>query len=252
LKLILCQGLPIFEQLQLEEALLRIGEGSYALLNTNSPPAIVLGISNRVPEAVCVSDVRLKDLPIIRRFSGGGSVVVDNATFFCTIILDQKEHPFPPNPQGMMIYVAKILEKAFLPFKMSIEAQDYILDDRKIGGNAQSFTKHRVLHHTSFLYSWQKEFMNLLKMPLVQPEYRRKRKHEDFLGSLDAYFFTKESFYNALQNVLINHFSPSICSYHQISSIVKKEHRRSVEMFLISKEASVGKWWSNQRGHWDG
>ncbi|NGX54212.1 MAG: hypothetical protein K1000chlam4_00937, partial [Chlamydiae bacterium] len=38
-------GLPIFEQLQLEEALLRADEGNWCLINSGVPPAIVMGIS---------------------------------------------------------------------------------------------------------------------------------------------------------------------------------------------------------------
>ena len=42
----------IYDQLLIEEQLLRHESGNYILINSGSPPAIVLGISGKVPELV--------------------------------------------------------------------------------------------------------------------------------------------------------------------------------------------------------
>ena len=49
---------------------------------------------------------------------------------------------------------------------------DYVFGDRKIGGNAQSITKSRWLHHTSFLWDYDPEDMKYLKHPPRTPKYR--------------------------------------------------------------------------------
>lgn len=50
--------------------------------------------------------------------------------------------------------------------------KDYVFDDRKFGGNAQSITKHRWIHHTSFLWDYEVKNMSYLKLPAKAPEYR--------------------------------------------------------------------------------
>ena len=50
LRLLRLRRMPILQQLQLEEALLRADGGNWYLLNDGTPePAIVMGISGRVP-----------------------------------------------------------------------------------------------------------------------------------------------------------------------------------------------------------
>lgn len=43
---------------------------------------------------------------------------------------------------------------------------------RKFGGNAQAITRQRWLHHTSFLWDFKPENMQLLKAPVRAPDYR--------------------------------------------------------------------------------
>ena len=47
--------------------------------------------------------------------------------------------------------------------------------DRKFGGNAQSITKGRWVHHTSFLWDFQAANMELLRHPPRMPAYRQAR-----------------------------------------------------------------------------
>ena len=65
------QGLPIFKQLQIEEALLRNSSQNFCLVNTNPPEAVVLGISRKPEQDLYVEHLRADNIPIIRRYSGG-------------------------------------------------------------------------------------------------------------------------------------------------------------------------------------
>jgi lipoate-protein ligase A len=49
---------------------------------------------------------------------------------------------------------------------------DYVFGDRKFGGNAQSITRNRWIHHTSFLWDYEVRNMAYLKRPARAPEYR--------------------------------------------------------------------------------
>ena len=194
-------SLPIFEQLEIEEALLRVGEGNWCLLNKNSPPAIVLGLSSSLETLVDLERVQKNPVPIIRRFSGGGTVVVDEETLFFTLILEKKT-----NPSNLMDWTGRLLASAFLPHELRLEEYDYAIQGKKIGGNAQSFCRGRALHHTSFLWSWQKERMDYLKHPGREPVYREGRSHADFCGKLELLFSTKEELFTKVLNSLAAEF----------------------------------------------
>jgi len=49
---------------------------------------------------------------------------------------------------------------------------DYAFNTRKFGGNAQSITKNRWIHHTSFLWDYDVKNMDYLKLPMRAPTYR--------------------------------------------------------------------------------
>ena len=70
----------------------------------------------------------------------------------------------------------------------SLLCADYALGDRKFGGNAQALSRGRWLHHTSFLWSYERERMALLKPPPKAPPYRAGRAHDDFLVPLQSVF----------------------------------------------------------------
>ena len=82
IRLIHLKNIPIFQQLQLEEALLRVGSHNYCIINEGSSPAVVLGSSCKPALHVNEDLQKTHPIPVIKRFSGGGSVVVDEKTLF--------------------------------------------------------------------------------------------------------------------------------------------------------------------------
>ncbi len=59
------------------------------LVNHGQPSlAIVLGISGKVKELVNMSLVKQDNIPMIKRYSGGGTVIVDKSTYFTTFIVN--------------------------------------------------------------------------------------------------------------------------------------------------------------------
>ena len=216
--------MPIFQQLQIEEALLRAGSGNWCLINHGTPPAIVMGLSGKIEETVAEG----VEIPIIRRFSGGGTVVVDEDTLFFTLIIEGSDLPCDKNPVDVMAWTGRLLSPAFMPQTLRVEEQDYVIDGQKIGGNAQSFSSSRVLHHTSFLWSWKEEMMNLLKLPTRQPVYRRQRRHDEFCRKLSMYFPSKERLLQAIEMSLAGAFVCRVGGRQQIEEILHRPHRKSL------------------------
>jgi hypothetical protein len=48
--------------------------------------------------------------------------------------------------------------------QFSLRENDYVLDNRKIGGNAQTIVRNRWVHHTSFLWDFNAQRMQYLKV----------------------------------------------------------------------------------------
>lgn len=59
---------------------------------------------------------------------------------------------------------------------------DYCFGEKKFGGNAQAITRKRWLHHTTFLWDFDRNSMELLKHPANAPAYREVRRQPASLG----------------------------------------------------------------------
>lgn len=192
-KLIHLNQVPVFEQLKLEEALLRADNDNWCILNSGSPPAIVLGISGNPAELIHEEQRKKHQIPLIRRFSGGGTVVIDQTTCFVTFIFNKESLGISPYP----IQIMEWTESFYKPFLglhgFKLQENDYVIENKKCGGNAQCLIKGRWLHHTTFLWDYQPEFMDCLALPQKMPLYRQQRSHENFICRLKDYFTGQES-----------------------------------------------------------
>ncbi|MCB1149848.1 MAG: lipoate--protein ligase family protein, partial [Chlamydiia bacterium] len=194
MKLLHLKNVPILEQLCLEEALLRTDKENWLILNSGSTPAVVFGISGKVEEHLS----HVVTLPLIRRFSGGGTVVVDEETLFATVICNESDAGCKPFPHEILHYVAGFYEQ-ILPEGFAARENDFTLHGRKFGGNAQCIVKGRWLHHSTLLWDYCTERMSLLKMPPKMPTYRQMRPHSEFLTTLKTHFADKADFMSRLK-----------------------------------------------------
>lgn len=183
-RLLRLQGFPILQQLRLEEALLRATPHNWFVLNDGTPdPAVVLGVSGKPSELVHLPLAAQQRVPLIKRFTGGGTVVVDADTIFTALILQQQSLPgVLAYPRPVMQYTEQLYAAAFAPHgPFRLRENDYCFGERKFGGNAQAITKDRWVHHTSLLWDFRDDLMALLKPPARQPEYRQGRDHLEFV-----------------------------------------------------------------------
>lgn len=215
--------LPILEQLFLEEALLRADTRNFCLINEGTAPAIVMGISGK-KELLVEED---STLPLIRRFSGGGTVVVDEKTLFITFIFNHKEAQVLLQPEAIMKWSEPIYLPVFDHPLFRLRENDYVIGEKKCGGNAQYLCKDRFLHHTSFLWDFDREKMAHLKHPLKTPSYRANRNHEDFLCTLNQFFEDQDLWIERFKNNLSKQFKIHSFQTHEEKEVMARPHRRA-------------------------
>lgn len=201
MKLLHLKNTPIYDQLLLEEALLRTREDNWCIINEGSPRAIIMGISGKHEELVHPSAFS-DNIPVIKRYSGGGTVIVDEDTLFVSFIYNKEEHDFPAYPEPIMRWTEALYKPVFNLQAFGIKGNDYAIGDLKVGGNAQYLRKHRWLHHTTFLWDYQASNMDYLLQPKQQPEYRKNRSHRDFVTRISDHLPCKATFIERLKKEL--------------------------------------------------
>ena len=214
LHLIELSSAPIYEQLLLEEALLRTDERSFCLINRGSPRAIIMGLSGIPKELLHLNQVSQDQIPVFKRFSGGGTVIVDEETLFITFLFAKKDLPITPYPEPILRWSAELYQAAWNLPGFSLRENDYALGERKCGGNAQYLRKERWLHHTSFLWNFDKENMKYLTLPKKRPAWRQDRSHDDFLCTLKSH---------ASMDLLIKKLKEELVKRFYIESLPAKE-----------------------------
>lgn len=196
------QNLPILEQLHLEETLLRSSKENFCIINEGTPEkTVVMGLSGIAQELVDLEKTQRDQIPIIRRFTGGGTVIVDELTLFISFIFNKDAHSFDLFPKEIMYWSHTIYEKAF-SVPLLLRENDYVIGEKKCGGNAQYISKERFIHHTSFLWDFKKESMSYLLQPKKAPAYREGRSHLDFLCTLQTLFSSKKEFLDKFKHHL--------------------------------------------------
>lgn len=221
---------PILQQLQWEEALLRADSRNWCLLNRGSPPAIVLGISGQVQQLIHQERWIQEPLPLIRRFSGGGTVVVDENTLFVTLICQAQAVPVPAFPRPLMQWTAELYRPLFASQPFHLKENDYVIGEHKWGGNAQSLIKGRWLHHSSLLWDFNPAYMSYLLQPPKMPAYRQERSHTDFLCRLKDYWPDCHTFQNAFIEQLGQQFEMIQTEKKELEQVAALPHRKATHL----------------------
>src|SRR5204862_7928721 len=99
----------------------------------------------------------------------------------------KETHPFS-FPEPIMRWNGELFESAFKLPGFCLRENDYVIGDQKCGGNAQYIRKERFLHHTSFLWDFCHNKMDLLQNPKKTPPNRLGRAHDDFLCRMKDFF----------------------------------------------------------------
>ena len=252
-------NVPIMRQLQIEEALYRADDRNWCVVNRGAAPAtVVLGISGKPETLVHTAHAKRDGVPLLKRFSGGGTVLVGEGTVFVTFVCAGGAVPELPRlfPRELMawtgLFYAPVVDgllregggaSAGAGPAFELLDNDYVLrvgnnDDAaggalKIGGNAQSIGRDRWLHHTSWLWSFDRSAMaRYLHMPPAEkrPAYRRDRAHDAFLCPMCEYVTPEASpraFGDAVVARLGEWFTVQGATLEEAEGVRTREHRKS-------------------------
>lgn len=233
LRLLTPGPVDIFTQLRMEEALLRGTKDSWLILSRGQEPAtIVLGMTGKAPELVHLEAAVADQVPAVRRFTGGGTVVIDQDTLFTSLIMNADDVPSAPLwPREVMQWSTGLFANALrraapgLP-ELYLGEHDYCVGEHKVGGNAQALTGRRWVHHTSWLWRYQPERMAWLQVPKKQPAYRAQRDHGSFLTTLDGLQVSPQQFYAGVRAAAEDLFDLRITPWHVAEAMVAQSNTR--------------------------
>ena len=185
-----------------------------------------MGISGEADKLLDVDAVKREGIPVIKRFSGGGTVIVDENTLFVTFIMNKSALPIHPFPEPILRWSADLYTEAWQLPNFKLQENDYALGHLKCGGNAQYIQKDRWMHHTSFLYDYSPKNMEYLLLPKRRPAYRQDRSHTDFLCCLKDYL-SKEELIKRLKTQLVKQFDIESLSQKELTPTLKSPHRKA-------------------------
>lgn len=147
---------------------------------------VVLGRAGRPERDVDVAECRRSGVPVLRRCSGGGAVLLGPGCLNYTLIL-----PFAWDPRwrdvrySLLSTMERTRVALAVPELQRKGDSDLALRGRKVSGNAQRRTQHAILHHGTLLYDFDvTRPERFLRLPHRQPLYRAGRDHRDFLGNV--------------------------------------------------------------------
>jgi lipoate-protein ligase A len=159
----------------------------------SSTPFVVLGFGQTLAREVLEGPCRERSIPILRRCSGGGTVVQGPGCLNYALSLRLQSHPalvsVTSTNHWIMNRQAQSLSSRLENRVVVRGHTDLALKDsngeRKFSGNAQRRTRDAVLFHGTLLYRFNLSWITeLLAQPADQPAYRAQRSHQDFLTNL--------------------------------------------------------------------
>jgi lipoate-protein ligase A len=151
--------------------------------------AVVLGASSHHAEDVHLEACQADGVPLTRRASGGGTVMLGPGALNVTIVLPVALAEGLESVDRAHAYVLERLAESLRGQGVPVDVQgsgDLAIGGRKCAGSAQRRLKRHFLVHTSIL-----DMMDLtaiaryLAQPRRQPDYRQGRPHTEFVTNLN-------------------------------------------------------------------
>ena len=179
------------------------GDGGEVLRVWESPePFVVVGYGQTIATEVNVAACAARKIPVLRRCSGGGTVVQGPGCLSYALVLK-----IAANAELKNITTANrfIMERNRAAIEGEVRSQNpevrieicghtdlalktqhsTLNTQHKFSGNAQRRRRNFILFHGTFLLNFDLALVSeLLPMPSRQPDYRGSRAHENFLTHL--------------------------------------------------------------------
>ena len=189
------QPAPPAAQLAADEACLEICEANpgeeYLIFWEPTVPYVVVGYANKVQTEVNVPVCQAQGVPILRRSSGGGTIVQLPGGLNYSLVLRIDETGPTRNissaNQNIMERNRRAIQNLVPQAEISVRGHtDLCKGPLKFAGNAQRRRKNYLLFHGTLLLNCDlARISELLRMPSLQPDYRENRPHDSFVGNLE-------------------------------------------------------------------
>jgi lipoate-protein ligase A len=182
----------IAENLALDEALLleaEAGKSGEVLRFWEWPsPAVVLGAGCRLADDVDHTACQVDGVPVMRRSSGGGTVLLGSGCLLFSLVLAYERSLLLREVRSSYCYILGRMRDGLadlLPDISCAGTSDLAAAGLKFSGNAQQRKRAHVLHHGTLLFRFDAHLVGrYLRIPVRQPDYRAGRDHAAFLRNL--------------------------------------------------------------------
>jgi lipoate-protein ligase A len=186
--------------LALDEALVDAAEagdlaGEILRLWEPAAPFVVLGRSSPAAE-VRLDACRRDGVPVLRRSSGGGTVVAGPGCLMYAVVLDLERRPELRAIDRAHRWVLERLARRLSTLGAGVACagtSDLVLPaaegaaPKKIAGNSLRLRRRRLLYHGAILYDFPLHLIGRwLAAPTRTPDYRQGRAHDEFVANLAA------------------------------------------------------------------
>lgn len=153
---------------------------------------VVLGYAKKLQDEVFAERCAALEFPILRRCTGGGTVLQGRGCFNYALVLPFTAAPELETITGANCFIMRRNRDALsAALKRPVEIRGYTdltLEYLKFSGNAQRRKRRSLLFHGSFLLDFDLPLIaQTLRMPADQPEYRSQRPHDAFLTNAGSF-----------------------------------------------------------------
>jgi lipoate-protein ligase A len=172
-------------------------------------PCVIVGRSSRVLEEVHVDRCEADGIPVLRRMSGGATIVAGPGCWMYSVLLSLDARPECRSLDAAHRLVmervhtglAIALSNCNVHVPIAIQGIcDLTVHDRKISGNSLRVKRHWLMYHGTLLIDMPLEWISrYLATPPKQPEYREGRAHNEFVANLSDVVAECESFPSKLK-----------------------------------------------------
>jgi len=185
------------ENLACDEALLdaaEAGQSGEVLRFWESPEHfVVVGYANNVATEVNAVACEARGIRILRRCSGGGTVVQGPGCLNYTLVLQITEGGHTRNISASNEFIMernRVAVESAISNRQSVVSvcghTDLAMNGLKFSGNSQRRRKNFLLFHGTFLLTFNLALVSeVLRMPSQQPDYRADRVHGEFITNLE-------------------------------------------------------------------
>lgn len=218
------------ENLAFDEALLEVAEGNEShpeVLRLWEPAEhfVVIGRSSSYYSEVNHSFCRAQGIPVFRRVTGGASIVTGPGCLMYAVLLDYRFRPELRMLDHAHRFVMQKMAAAVRSLGIETEIQgicDLTVDHRKVSGNSLRCKRNWMLYHGTMVCDFDRALIGrCLDWPKRIPEYRQKRSHDDFVGSIPA---TTKRLSAAIQQQWVTEGVFQSCPHQRTQQLVQEKY----------------------------